>query len=175
MAWIAPDVARGPRTDMACPEREMLADWLQRRRVYLLRKCSGLTAEQLKTASVEPSNLTLLGLLRHMTEVERFWFRTKYLHEDVPDLYSTDEHPDGDFDLVADADAEADLARFLAETAVCEAAVAGRDLDEPVDDAKAPTGKLNLRWVYIHLLEEYAQHTGHADFLRERIDGSTGV
>ncbi|WP_155375076.1 DinB family protein [Catellatospora vulcania] len=174
MAWIAPDVAREPYTDMACDEREMLDDWLRRRRIALLRKCAGLTAEQLKTAAVEPSNLTLLGLLRHMADVERFWFRMKYLQEDLRALYWTDEHPDGDLELVADADAEADYAGFLAETAACDAAVAGRDLDEPAADPKAPTGKVNLRWVYIHILEEYAQHTGHADLLRERIDGSTG-
>ncbi|GAA1405184.1 DinB family protein [Catellatospora coxensis] len=174
MAWIAPEVAWA-RTDMACGEREMLEQWLQRRRAFLLRKCAGLTADQLKTASVAPSNLTLLGLLRHMTGVERFWFRTKYLHEDLPDLYCTDEHPDGDFELVAEADAAADHARFLAETAACDAAVAGFDLDAPADDPKAPTGEVNLRWVYIHVLEEYAQHTGHADLIRERIDGSTGV
>ena len=175
MTWIAPDVARGPRTDMACGEREMLDNWLKLRRVFLLRKCAGLTAEQLKIASVEPSGLTLLGILRHMAAVERSWFREKYLHEDLPELYSTEEHPNGDFDLVADADAEADYAAFLAETAACDAAVAGRDLDEPADDFGAPTGEVSLRWVYLHILEEYAQHTGHADFIRERIDGATGA
>ena len=175
MTWIAPAVERGTRTDMACGEREMLDDWLRLRRVFLLRKCAGLTAEQLKTASVEPSRLTLLGLLRHMTEVERWWFRGKYLHEDLPELYSGEEHPDGDFDLVGDADAEADYVTFLAETAACDAAVAGHGLDEAADDAKAPTGEVSLRWVYIHVLEEYAQHTGHADLLRERIDGATGA
>lgn len=159
---------------MAGGEREMLDDWLRQRRALLLRKCAGLTAEQLKTAAVEPSNLTLLGLVRHMAEVERWWFREKYLHEELPELYLTEEYPDGDFDLVADADAEADHATFLEVTAACDAAVAGCDLDVAVDDAKAPTGKLNLRWVYIHLLEEYAQHTGHADLIRERIDGATG-
>ena len=153
----------------------MLENWLKLRRVFLLRKCAGLTADQLKTASVEPSTLTLLGLLRHMAEVERFWFRVKYLHEEIPDIYNTEEFPDGDFDLVAEADAEADYACFLAETAACDAAVAGRDLDEPVDDPRAPSGKVNLRWVYIHVLEEYAHHTGHADFIRERIDGLTGA
>jgi len=160
---------------MACGEREMLDNWLRLRRVFLLRKCAGLTAEQLKTASVEPSNLTLLGLLRHMVLVERGWIRGKFLHEDLPDLYATDEYPDGDFDLVADADAEADYATFLAETAACDAAVAGRGLDEVSDDPKAPTGKVSLRWVYLHLLEEYAHHTGHADLIRERIDGTTGA
>ena len=110
-----------------------------------------------------------------MAAVERFWFREKYLHEDLPELYSTEDYPDGDFDRVADADAEADYAAFLAETAACDAAVAGRDLDEPVDDSGAPTSKVSLRWVYIHVAEEYAQHTGHADFIRERIDGTTGA
>ena len=160
---------------MACDEREMLDDWLRLRRVFPLRKCAGLTAGQLTTATVEPSNLTLLGLLRHMAEVERRWFRGKFLHEDLPDLYSTREHPDGEFNLVADVDAEADYMTFLAETASCDEAVAGRDLDEVADDPKAPTGKVNLRWVYIHILEEYAQHTGHADLIRERIDGATGA
>jgi uncharacterized damage-inducible protein DinB len=161
--------------DMACGEREMLDNWLKFRRVLLLRKCSGLTADQLKTASVGPSNLTLLGLLRHMAEVERFWFREKYLHEELPELYATEEYPDGDFDLVADADAEADYALFLSVTAACDSAVAERDLDEPVEDPKAPTGKVSLRWVYLHVMEEYAHHTGHADFIRERIDGFTGA
>ena len=160
---------------MACGEREMLDNWLKLRRIFLLRKCAGLSAEQLKIASVEPSSLTLLGIVRHMAAVERFWFREKYLHEDLPELYSTEDYPDGDFDRVADADAEADYAAFLAETAACDAAVAGRDLDEPVDDSGAPTGKVSLRWVYIHVVEEYAQHTGHADFIRERIDGTTGA
>src|SRR5258705_5813413 len=110
MTWIAPDVARGHRTDMACGEREMLDDWLKLRRIFLLRKCAGLSAEQLQIGSVEPSSLTLLGIVRHMAAVERFWFREKYLHEDLPELYSTEDYPDGDFDRVADADAEADYA-----------------------------------------------------------------
>jgi hypothetical protein len=175
MTWRVPVVERGYRTDMACGERELLDDWLRLRRVFLLRKCAGLTAGQLRTASVEPSSLTLLGLLRHMTEVEREWFRGKFLHEDLPELYSSQEHPDGDFTLVADADAEADYMTFLAETARCDEAVAGHSLDELADDAKAPTGKVSLRWVYIHVLEEDAQHTGHADLIRERIDGATGA
>jgi hypothetical protein len=160
---------------MACGEREMLDNWLKLRRVFLLRKCAGLTAGQLKTASVEPSGLTLLGLLRHMAEVERFWFREKFLHEKLPELYITDSHEDGDFDLVAQADAEADYATFLTETVACDNAVAGIDLDELSDDPGAPTGKVSLRWVYLHLLEEYAQHTGHADLIRERLDGGTGA
>ncbi len=160
---------------MACGEREMLDDWLRLRRVFLLRKCAGLTAEQLKTASVEPSSLTLLSLLRHLAQVEREWFREKFLHEDLPELYSSEVHPVGDLDQVADADAEADYGTFLIETAACDAAVAGRGLDEVADDAKAPTGKVSLRWVYLHVLEEYAQHTGHADLIRERIDGMTGA
>ncbi|MBM7786119.1 DinB family protein [Tenggerimyces flavus] len=170
MTWIAPEVDRGHRTDLACGEREMLDDWLRLRRVFFLRKCAGLTAEQLRTASVEPSSLTLLGLLRHLAEVEREWFREKFLHEDLPALY-----PGGGFDVLADSDAEASYRTFLDETARCDAAVAHHDLDELADDAKAPTGKVSLRWIYIHVIEEYAQHTGHADLLRERIDGATGA
>ncbi len=174
MTWIAPDVERRPRTDMAADERATLEDFLYRHRIYLLKKCAGLTAEQLKTASAQPSNLTLLGLVRHMTGVERFWFREKYAHQEPEDPYPAEEGVDGEFDLVADADAAANYAALLAEMDLADAAVAGRDLDEPVDDPKAPTGKVNLRWVYLHVIEEYAHHNGHADLLRERLDGHTG-
>jgi hypothetical protein len=173
MTWIAPDVERRQRADLAAGERALLEEFLYRHRRYLLKKCAGLTAEQLATASAAPSKLTLLGLARHMADVERYWFRMKYAHQDLPDLYVTDEAEEADFDLV-NADAAADLATLLAEMDLADAAVAGRDLDEPVDDPKAPTGKVNLRFVYLHVIEEYAQHNGHADLIRERIDGQTG-
>ncbi|MEO3754725.1 DinB family protein [Streptomyces sp. B6B3] len=174
MTWIAPDVERRPRADLAAGERALLEEFLYRHRTYLLRKCAGLTAEQLRTASVEPSKLTLLGLVRHMTGVERFWFREKYAGQRPGDPYPADEGVDGEIDLVADADAAADHATLLAEMDLADAAVAGRDLDEPVDDPEAPTGLVNLRFVYLHVIEEYAQHNGHADLIRERIDGQTG-
>jgi hypothetical protein len=153
-------------------ELTMLEGWLDYHRQTLLLKCQGLTAEQLKTASAEPSNLTLLGLVRHMAEVERGWFRKSVNHEEIPWIYYTEEQPDADFDLAAEADAEADFAVFAAEVEAARAAAAGHGLDEIIERGNRPD--LNVRWVYIHMIEEYARHNGHADLIRERIDGATG-
>ncbi|MFC3991524.1 DinB family protein [Actinoplanes siamensis] len=171
MTWTAPEAHRvtEPRTG---DERPMLQGWLDHHRQTLLHKCAGLTAEQLKQASVEPSNLTLLGLVRHMAEVERWWFRINARQDKtVGDIYCTEERPDGDFDDVAGADAEADLATFLAEIELCDDAVAALPLEHEFPGRAGPT---SLRWVYTHMIEEYARHNGHADLLRERIDGVTG-
>jgi Protein of unknown function (DUF664) len=151
----------------------MLEGWLDYHRETLLLKCSGLTADQLKTPTVEPSNLTLLGLVRHMAEVERWWFRRNAAAEDLSDIYCSKELPDGDFDNVAQADAVADFATFHREVELARATVAGRSLDETFRSIGRKT-ELNLRWVYVHMIEEYARHNGHADLIRERIDGATG-
>jgi hypothetical protein len=172
MTWTAPTVDR-PDTAFINPERPALEDWLRFHRNTLLSKCAGLTAEQLKTASVEPSNLTLLGLVRHMTEVERGWFCRGFAGQDAPKIYCTDDDPDGDFDNVADADAEADFARYQAECEAADRAAAARGLDETFVHARTGT-TFDLRWIYIHMIEEYARHNGHADLIRERIDGVTG-
>jgi uncharacterized damage-inducible protein DinB len=166
--WTAPAANRAdePKTG---PERPMLQGWLDWHRQTLLTKCAGLTAEQLKTASVPPSNLTLLGLVRHMTEVERGWF-SRVAGRTADFVYCTDERPDADFEEVADADAEADLARYLAELTTVDAAVAALPLEQEFQARKTRS----LRWVYLHMIEEYARHNGHADLLRERIDGATG-
>ena len=112
-SWIAPDVTRADEP-MTGGERAMLEGWLEWHRLTLLSKCAGLTPEQLKLASVEPSNLTLLGLIRHMTEVERSWFRTRAAGDTTAgDVYCFPGNMDGDFDDVADADAEANYAAFL--------------------------------------------------------------
>jgi hypothetical protein len=172
MTWTAPTVERTNPAYVG-GEREMLEAWLEYHRQTLLHKCSGLTDEQLKTANVEPSTLTLLGLVRHMGEVERWWFRRNVAGEPVGDLFCSDERPDGDFDDLAKADPEADFATYHAECAAARAAAAGRSLDEtfryPRRDAD-----ISLRWVYVHMIEEYARHNGHADLIRERIDGATG-
>jgi uncharacterized damage-inducible protein DinB len=150
----------------------MLQGWLDWHRQTLLSKCAGLTAEQLKLASTEPSNLTLLGLVRHMTEVERSWFRTRAAGDATAgDLYCFADNVDGDFDDVAGADAAADLAAFAAELGPCDEAVAGLPLEHEFQHRGGP---MSLRWVYLHMIEEYARHNGHADLLRERIDGTTG-
>ncbi|GAB7050607.1 DinB family protein [Catenuloplanes indicus] len=171
--WTAPVIERASEPFVA-PERQMLEGWLDWHRQTLLTKCAGLTAEQLKTASVEPSILTLLGLVRHMAEVERWWFRVfTGVAPDLEDIYCTPEQRDGDFENVADADAERDFATFIAETEEARAAVKGVDLDHIYRHPTNGTEK-NLRWIYVHMIEEYARHNGHADFLRERIDGVTG-
>jgi hypothetical protein len=148
----------------------MLQTWLDFHRATLLMKCAGLDAQQLATASAPPSNLTLLGLVRHMSEVERSWFRTRMAAQDVSHIYCTDEQPDADFENVANADAEADLSLFRQECALADEAVASVSLDATF----VARNTISLRWVYVHMIEEYARHNGHADLIRERIDGATG-
>jgi hypothetical protein len=151
----------------------MLAGWLDFHRATLEMKCAGLTPVQLATRSVEPSTLSLLGLVRHMAEVERSWFRRRLAGEDVLPLYYSDEDPDGDFDNIDPATVDVDLAAWRAECARArEIAAALPSLDVMVT---ARTGKrLSARWVLVHVVEEHARHNGHADLLRERIDGVTG-
>jgi len=152
-------------------ERAMYQAWLDFHRGTLLWKCAGLTDEQLKTASAAPSRLTLLGLLRHMSEVERSWFRSRSAGLALPDLYCLDDDQDGDFDNVADAVVEQNLATFRAECQAADEAVRAKSLDDTFDGRDGP---ISLRWVYVHMIEEYARHNGHADLLRERVDGATG-
>jgi hypothetical protein len=172
MAWTAPDVDRPDPTPVNA-ERAALEDWLRYHRQTLLFKCAGLSAEQLKTASVEPSKLTLLGLVRHMADVERTWFQRRFAGRDIGGLFWSDDDPDGDFDNVADADVGADFATYHAECDAADAAAAGHGLDETFLHTR--TGeRFDLRWVYLHMIEEYARHNGHADLIRERIDGAVG-
>jgi Protein of unknown function (DUF664) len=172
MTWTAPKVERVAPPYVA-GERDMLEAWLEFHRQTLLFKCAGLTEAQLKTASAPPSSLTLLGLVRHMAEVERWWFRRNSAGEPIRDLYCTEESPDGDFDDLDTADPEADFATYEAECAAARAAVAGRALDDTFRHPRRGTD-MTIRWVYVHMIEEYARHNGHADLIRERIDGATG-
>jgi Protein of unknown function (DUF664) len=171
-SWTAPAVTRIDEPSTGA-ERPMLEGWLEWQRHTLLMKAAGLTAEQLKLASAPPSNLTLLGLIRHMTEVERSWFRRRAAGDtDIEHLYCSDDNPDGDFDDVADADAEADYGAFLAELDAVRKAAADLPLEHEFPTPRRSA--ISLRWVYLHMIEEYARHNGHADLLRERIDGATG-
>jgi len=173
VSWIAPHVDRHP-APAAASEREMLAAWLDFHRETLLWKCSGLTADQLRRRAVEPSTLSLLGLVRHMSEVERSWFRRRVVGEELPDLYCTDTDPDGDFDNVDSADAEHDLATYQREVELARAAGRSRQLDDTFVHPRRHI-PMQVRWVYVHMIEEYARHNGHADLLRERIDGAKGA
>ncbi|MCZ7420411.1 MULTISPECIES: DinB family protein [unclassified Micromonospora] len=172
MTWTAPAVDRTPEPYVG-DERTMLEGWLDYHRQTLLLKCAGLTAEQLRTASVAPSGLTLLGLVRHLAEVEAWWFRENFAAEQVDYPYYTLDDPDADLD-VGDADAEADFATYHREVARARAAVVGRSLDETFTEVGPKRRTFNLRWVYVHMIEEYARHNGHADLIRERIDGVVG-
>ncbi len=173
MTWTAPQIERTDPPRVA-GERESLETWLDFHRTTLLYKCAGLTAEQLARRPVPPSTLSLLGLVRHMAEVERWWFRRLFAGQPgVGDLFITDEYPDGEFDLAEAGGAEEDLATFGTECDLARTAAAGRSLDDTFPDPRQGE-PIDLRWVYAHMIEEYARHNGHADILREQIDGVTG-
>ncbi|MGP4096608.1 DinB family protein [Nonomuraea sp. KM90] len=175
MSWRAPQVTRMGQqfSVMEAGERAVADAWLDAHRETLLWKCAGLTAEQLRRRWVEPSNLSLLGLVRHMAEVERDWFRARFAGERVPYLYCTDDNLNAEFDGVDTADAESAYATYLDEIAQVRRTLAGRSLDETFTDPRRRI-TMSLRWVYSVMIQEYARHNGHADLLRERIDGATG-
>lgn len=150
-------------------ERATVDGWLDYHRATLMWKCDGLDDDQLRTVCFPPSRLTLLGLVRHLTDVERGWLMPFLGLEGGP-LYASPEDRDGEFDL-STADASADLARFRSETDAFREALREHHLDE-VQVGERRT--LSLRWILTHLVEEYARHNGHADLIREAIDGSTG-
>ncbi len=164
------------RTDppLVADERTMLTGWLDYHRATLVMKCAGLSDQQLKLRSAEPSTLSLLGLVRHLTDVERSWFRRRVAGEQGPDvgpIYYSEERVDGDFDDLDDTDPARVFAAYAEEVERCRAAVDGL----PLDHSFLHDGwTFSLRWVYLHMIVEYARHNGHADLLRERIDGVTG-
>jgi Protein of unknown function (DUF664) len=171
MTWTAPELTRTEPHEPA-PERAALQGWLDYHRATLRWKCAGLTGEQLVIRPVASSTLSLLGLVRHMAEVERAWFCRRLAGQDLGLLYCSDEFPDGDFDLADPAAAAADFAIFAAECAAADEAARDRSLDDTFPSRSGNT--LDLRWIYLHMIEEYARHNCHADLIRELIDGVTG-
>ncbi|MFF3059811.1 DinB family protein [Streptomyces sp. NPDC057909] len=155
-------------------ERPMLEGWLDYHRDTLALKCAGLTDAQLREASVPPSELSLLGLVRHMAEVERGWFREVLAGEDVKPIYGTDEDRDGEFHLTEADTWEKDAAIWQAEIARAREIASNVGLDDLSVGLSRKGERFNLRWIYTHMIEEYARHNGHADLVRERVDGSTG-
>jgi uncharacterized damage-inducible protein DinB len=157
-------------------ERASLLAWLDYHRETLAMKCEGLTADQLCQRAVPPSTMSLIGLVRHMAEVERNWFqRVLSGHgDDVagPIFYERVVNPDGDFDDVDPETVDVDIATWRREIAAADEVIAGLDLDDR--RLAGHHGELDLRWVLTHMIEEYARHNGHADLLREGIDGATG-
>jgi len=171
------ELAHDPELDPIGDETTLLHGFLGYHRTVLIRKAEGLTDEQARTR-IEPSDLTLLGLIRHMAEVERNWFRRRFRDLDAPPLYYGEHDPDGDFHPgEADTLHEA-MVTLLAEIEFAKATTAGVALDT-LAAANPPTQRIpgwqpSLRWILIHLIEEYARHCGHADLLRQRIDGAVG-
>ena len=155
-------------------ERTTLALFLHTQRLTLQLKCDGLNAEQLARRAVEPSTMSLLGLVRHMAEVERSWFRRRFAGEDIPHRYQTEAEPDGDFDgAVADqAVVEEAWAAWREEVAFAEQYAKDTDLDFVATTSDGEP--ISLRAMLLHMIEEYARHNDHADLLRERIDGRIG-
>jgi Protein of unknown function (DUF664) len=158
-------------------ERATLLGFLRWQRHTLELKCSGLDAASLARRAVEPSTLSLLGLVRHMAEVERGCFRWLMAGQDAPPLFTSGTDPDGDFDGAAPDPGVVSRVweAWHAEVAFADQFVAeAPDLDVAGKIPDPSRGPVSLRWVLVHLVEEYAQHNGHADLLLERIDGRRG-
>ena len=156
-------------------EKATLVEFLRCQRLTLELKCAGLDAEQMARRSVEPSTMSLLGLLRHMAEVERAWFKRRMSGQEVPRRYQSEADPDGDFNgAVPDPGVVAEAwTAWREEVAFAEAFLAAAtDLGTTYD--MPGHGLLSMREVLVHMVEEYARHNGHADLLRERIDGRIG-
>ena len=155
-------------------ERETVRVFLDYHRATLAMKCQGLSDEQLRRRSMPPSTLTLLGLVRHMAEVERTWFRRVINGEDIPLRWS----PTGDFQAAYDGSASNRTEAFTAWQEEVEHARRIEQAAESLDVTgyQARWGEnVSLRLVMLHMIHEYARHNGHADFLREGIDGETGA
>jgi hypothetical protein len=153
-------------------ERDAVEAWLEYHRATLLLKCEGLDADGLRARPVPTSLMSLHGLVRHMAEVERNWFQRVIAGDDAPPLYYDDAtNPEGDFEIPPDATFDDDVAEWRRQVVRARAIAATRDLDVT---GLRRGGPVSLRWVYLHMIEEYARHNGHADLIRELIDGTVG-
>ena len=154
-------------------ERTTLTGFLEDQRSTLAWKCQGLSDAQLKTPSVPPSSLTLLGLVRHMAEVERSWFRRRLSAEPIGRIWCTEAQPDADFDSVADADVAEAFSRWGEECRIARSIL--KELDSLDVTFSTPDYlEMSARCMVNHMIEEYSRHNGHSDLIRERIDGKTG-
>jgi uncharacterized damage-inducible protein DinB len=153
-------------------DRAMLEAWLDFHRMTLLLKCEGLDDAKRKARPVPTSSLSLHGLVRHMAEVERNWFiRVLLSVPDTPFIWFDPEVADSEMVPLDDADWRADLAAWHAECERSRATAADKDLDYT---GTRRDQAVSLRWIYTHMIEEYARHNGHADLIRELVDGAVG-
>jgi hypothetical protein len=169
--WTVPPVAR-IHQPVTADERATLDGLLEWHRSTFVWKCAGLAGEQLARRPVPPSSLSLLGLIRHLTDTERAWFRRRVGGLPLPEAYARPDRPEAAFEDADPVSAEADLARLTEEWELCRQAVAGVPLEATFEHES--WGTLSVRWVYGHMIAEYARHLGHADLIRESIDGVTG-
>ncbi len=173
MTELAPD----PELLPTGGERELLVSFLEFYRTVLIRKAEGITDDEGRSANAAPSILTLTGLIRHLAEVESGWFRCWLLGEEASPLYYDEADPDRDLHPTEGDTIEAALTALRAEITVARAAVEAAPTLDTIAKGRSdrrPGWQPNLRWILIHMIEEYARHCGHADLLRERIDGATG-
>lgn len=160
-------------------ERDTLLGFLDYYRKELIDKSNGLTDEQARTTSVPPSDLNLMGLIRHMAEVERHWFRNTLVAEEAPSLFCRNSHPtgdpDGDFHVTSVDTLSDAIAQLLSEISIADRNIAKFTPDDLAASGSRPgSGIPNVRWILVHMIEEYARHCGHADLIRECIDGAKG-
>ena len=156
-------------------ERSLLLAGLAHHRATLARKCAGLLPEELRRRAIPPSTLSLLGLVRHLAEVERGWFRRTAAGENAPPLYYSEAAPDADFDGVDTADVDEDVAAWRRECEHADAVLRQvTSLDQPTAGPRHSGETCSVRWVMVHMIAEYARHNGHADLLRQCIDGAVG-
>ncbi len=163
------------RTDppFIADERTMLHNFLDWHRETLAIKCQGLTHDQLRERSTPPSPMSLLGLVRHMAYVEHMWFRVILGGEEFSSAIKNGDNPDGDFLEVDTASVEEAFALWRAEIDHAREVSAERPLDA-VGEKQRHGEDCSHRWILVHMIEEYARHNGHADLIRERVDGATG-
>ncbi|MGW5611128.1 DinB family protein [Streptomyces sp. NPDC003753] len=159
-------------------ERTMLEAWLDFHRATLALKCSGLKDDQLRLAAASPSSMTLLGLVQHMAEVERNWFQRVFAAQKVPPVFG-ESNLDG-FVLQPERGLDEAMAAWHAEVARGRELIAEASLDDSGRLSEQEAGHVgdqwvSLRWIMVHMIEEYARHNGHADLIREQIDGVTGA
>ena len=153
-------------------EREMLDQWLEFHRMTLVLKCEGLDDAQRKERPIATSRLSLHGLVRHMAEVERNWFRRCLLVDpELSPIWYDPAREDSELVPLDDADWESDLRAWQDECQLSREAAAPRSLD---DHGMRRGQPCSLRWIYVHMIEEYARHNGHADLIRELVDGQVG-
>lgn len=161
-----------PEVPYVGDERAILTGLLDWHRTTLALKCEGVPRTALSEKNIPPSGLSLHGIVRHLAGVERWWFQMQFAGAEVPMLYYSDDDPNQDFDSL-DSDVDEDFAVWRRECELSRSIVAAAGLDDT--GLRYRTREpISLRRILVHMIAEYARHNGHADLLRERIDGAVG-